>query len=123
VTEKIITFTLPKIIAPDPRKAPEPHILSSEDRCATRHEVKVPATLRRAGDRPFAILVRDISVAGFSCEAVTSMKPGALCWLNLPGLNGLQSEVAWNDGIMIGCGFSNLLNAAVLDRILASAVR
>ncbi len=90
-----------------------------EDRSGPRQAVRIPATLRRSGDRPFNIRVKDISVSGFSCEAVSSMRAGALCWLNLPGLSGLQAEVVRNDGAIIGCAFANLLNQAVLDRILA----
>ncbi len=90
-----------------------------EDRCGPRVYVKIAATLRRSGDRPFTVVLRDISVAGFSCEAVTSMHPSARCWLNLPGLEGQLSEVVRNDGAIVACAFSNLLSQAVLDRILA----
>jgi hypothetical protein len=93
-------------------------VAAQEDRCSPRTIVKIAASLRRSGDRPFNVVMRDISVAGFSCEAVTSMRPGARCWLNLTGLEGQLAEVMWNDGTVVGCAFSNLLSSAVLDRIL-----
>jgi hypothetical protein len=37
----------------------------------------------------------------------------------MPGLSGWQAEVAWNNGCQVGCAFSNLLDQAVLDHILA----
>ncbi|MEQ1548111.1 MAG: PilZ domain-containing protein [Chakrabartia sp.] len=96
-------------------------IAAQEDRCAPRISLKIRATLRASGQSGFSVVVRDLSLAGFSCEAVTGMHVGALCWLTLPGLSGLQAEVMRNDGINVGCAFANLLNPAVLDAIIARA--
>jgi hypothetical protein len=63
--------------------------------------------------------VFDISISGFSCEAVTSLRAGAICWVTFPGLTSLQAEIIWNDGIRVGCAMSNLLGQAVLDRLVA----
>ena len=92
-----------------------------EDRCSPRKSIKIKASLRKAGDTGFDVVVKDISLAGFACEAVTSMRAGATCWLTLPGLGSQQSEVIWNDGAMVGCSFANLLHPAVLDRLMAQA--
>lgn len=92
---------------------------SQEDRCSPRLKLRMPATLRGSGAAGFTVTILDISVAGFSCEAVTSLPAGALCWLTLPGLAGYQSEVIWNNGRVVGCAFSNLMNQAVLDNVLA----
>lgn len=89
-----------------------------EDRCAPRYRMEIPATLRPSGAQGFSVVVRDLSLAGFACEAVTTMPRGTRCWLTLPGFGGLQAEVAWNDGITVGCAFSNLLSQTVLDYIL-----
>jgi PilZ domain len=94
-------------------------VAAQEDRCAPRTKLQIPATLRPSGDKGFSTVVHDLSLGGFSCEAVTGMRPGALCWLTLPGLAALQAEVAWNNGAMVGCAFANLLNPAVHDAILA----
>jgi PilZ domain len=105
-------------IAPPIRDESFAIIQEADDRCGQRHKVKIQASLRRAGDKPFSVIVRDISVSGFSCEAVSSVRPGSLVWITFPGLTGLQSEVSWNDGVMIGCAFSDLMNRAVLDRLM-----
>ncbi len=98
----------------------DPYIRAAqEDRCAPRIALKLPATLRPSGATGFQVIVTDLSLAGFSCEAVTGMRPGALCWITLPGLSGLQAEVAWNDGARVGCAFANLMNQAVLDNLVA----
>jgi hypothetical protein len=90
---------------------------AQEDRCAPRVALKLPATLGPSGAQGFQVFVTDLSLAGFSCEAVTGMRPGALCWITLPGLSGLQAEVAWNHGARVGCAFANLLSQAVLDNL------
>jgi hypothetical protein len=90
-----------------------------EDRCTPRKMVRIPATLRSSGAKGFPIIVTDISIAGFGCEAVSSMHPRDLCWLTLPGLTGLQAEIIWNNGITVGCAFSNLMNEAVLRNVLS----
>ncbi|MCL6482082.1 MAG: hypothetical protein K6U02_10180 [Firmicutes bacterium] len=40
-------------------------------------------------------------------------------WLTLPGLAALQAKIVWNDGTIVGCEFSTLLNPAVHENILA----
>lgn len=90
-----------------------------EDRCAERHVVMIEGWLRPSCGHRFPIIIRDISIAGFSCEAVTSMAKGSLCWLSMPGLQGQQSEIVWNTGHMVGCAFANLMSQVVLDHILA----
>ena len=92
---------------------------AQEDRCAPRAPVNIPASLRPSGSSRFPVVVNDLSIAGFACRTVTGMKPGTLCWLTLPGLTSLQSEIVWNSGTQIGCSFANLMNEAVLDSVLA----
>jgi hypothetical protein len=90
-----------------------------EDRCAPRVTLSLPAKLRLPGGRPFCVTVTDLSLAGFRCDAATRLHPNDRCWLTVAGLGGQQSEVVWNDGIQLGCAFSNLLDPAVVDHIVA----
>lgn len=90
-----------------------------EDRCAPRLKLKIPASLRAPGQQAFQIMVTDLSIAGFACEAVSGMNKGSICWLTLPSMTGLEGEVMWNTGQFIGCSFRTLLNGAVLDFIVA----
>ncbi len=97
----------------------DPYALAAqEDRCSRRYSVKIEAGLRPSGDKGFPVVVRDISIAGFSCEAVTGMHVGNLCWLTLPGLSGQQAEVVWNTGHMVGCAFASLLSPPVLEDVV-----
>ena len=93
-------------------------VAAQEDRCAPRTRLRIPASLRPSGDKGFATTVHDLSLGGFSCEAMSRMRPGALAWLTLPGLAALQAEVIWNHNGMVGCAFANLLNPAVFETIV-----
>lgn len=93
-------------------------VAAQEDRCAPRTRLQIPASLRPSGDKGFATTVHDLSLGGFSCEALSRMRSGALCWLTLPGLSALQAEVIWNHSGMVGCAFANLLNPAVFEKVV-----
>ena len=93
-------------------------VAAQEDRCAPRTRLRIPASLRPSGDKGFSTTVHDLSLGGFSCEAMSKMRPGALAWVTLPGLAALQAEVIWNHDGMVGCAFANLLNPAVFEQIV-----
>ena len=92
---------------------------AQEDRSAPRIRLNIPATMRPSGSPGFAVIIKDLSLSGVACEALTGMKGGTRVWLTLPGLAALQAEIMWNDGTMVGCAFTDLLNPAVLENILA----
>ena len=92
---------------------------AQEDRSAPRIRLNIPATMRPSGSPGFKVIVKDLSLSGVACEALTGMKGGTRVWLTLPGLAALQAEIMWNDGTMVGCAFTQLLNPAVLENILA----
>ena len=89
-----------------------------EDRSAPRIKIQIPASLRQSGSSGFSVMIKDLSLSGFAAEALTGMRQGTRVWIAIPSLSPLQAEVEWNDGIMIGCSFNNLLNPAVLKSIL-----
>ena len=90
-----------------------------EDRCAQRSRLAVPATLRQSGGKAFQTVVRDLSVAGFCAGSLNRMHVGTICWLTMPGLEALQSEVMWWNNSLVGCAFSNLISQIVLDSLVA----
>ncbi len=106
------------VLEPDAPKTMSYDQAALEDRSAPRIRLRIPAQLRPSGFTGFSIIVKDLSLSGFSAEALTGMKPGTRVFLTIPGLSGLQAEIAWNDGTMIGCAFTNLLNPAVLESVL-----
>lgn len=92
---------------------------AQEDRSAPRIRLKIPASMRPSGSPGFSVIVRDMSLSGVACEALTGMSPGTRVWLTLPGLSALPAKIIWNDGTMVGCAFDTLLNPAVMANILA----
>lgn len=94
-------------------------IAAQEDRCAPRIKLAIPATMRISGGRGFQTVVNDLSISGFCASAVNRVHPGSVCWLTLPGLESLQSEVIWWDNSLVGCAFDNLISPVVLDNLLA----
>jgi hypothetical protein len=93
---------------------------AQEDRCAPRVVLNIAATLRPSGASPFTTNMIDLSISGFAVQAVTGMRAGSLCWLSVGPFKGLQAEVVWNDGQVVGCSFANLLNPAVFNAIIAA---
>ena len=92
---------------------------AQEDRSAPRVRLNIPASMRPSGSPGFAVVVRDLSLSGVACEALTGMSAGTRVWLTLPGLSALQAKIVWNDGTVVGCEFDSLLNKAVHANILA----
>ena len=91
---------------------------AQEDRCAPRTKLTIPATLRASGGRAFQTVVHDLSISGYSASSINRMHEGQVCWLTLPGLESLQSEVVWWDNCIVGCAFTELLSPIVHDNIL-----
>jgi hypothetical protein len=94
-------------------------IAAQEDRSAPRTKLLIPAQLRQSGGRAFQTVVHDLSLSGFSATAVSRLHIGTVCWLTLPGLEALQSEVVWWEDNLAGCAFASLLSPIVHDNILA----
>ena len=98
----------------------DPYMVAAmEDRCAPRTKLAIPAVLRFSGGRGFHTMVNDLSLSGFCASSVNRVHPGSVCWLTLPGLESLQSEVIWWDNSLIGCAFDNLISAIVHENLLA----
>ncbi|MEE9433529.1 MAG: PilZ domain-containing protein [Sphingorhabdus sp.] len=90
-----------------------------EDRSAPRVKLRIPAILRPSGTAGYHVTISDLSLSGFSAEALTCQPPGSRLWITIPGLTPLQAEIVRNDGTIVGCAFSNFLNQAVLDNLVA----
>lgn len=94
-------------------------IAAQEDRSGPRTRLAIPGQLRASGGRAFQTVINDLSVSGFSASAINRMQPGQICWVTLPGLESLQSEVIWWDNSLVGCAFAELLSPIVHDNIIA----
>lgn len=95
-------------------------LAAEEHRCAPRFDLKISALMRFSGSRRFAVEVTEMSLAGFSCDALIQSQPGTLCWLTLPGLESLEAMVVHCFNTGTGFAFANLLDPAVLDHFIAA---
>lgn len=77
----------------------------------------IKATLRAHGTLKIPVLVEDLSQTGFRCECVYDLPLGALVWLTLPNMTGLQAEVVRRREWVYGFVFSQPLYPAILDHI------
>lgn len=93
-------------------------LATQEDRCAPRTKLLIPSQLRASGGQAFKTLVHDLSISGFSATSVNRMHVGQICWLTLPNMGSLQSEVIWWEDCIAGCAFNDLLNPIVHENLL-----
>ncbi len=93
-------------------------VAAQENRCAPHQGVNIPATLRSSSAKGFHTFVHDLSLGGFSCNAPNRMHTGTICWLTLPGLEALQSEVIWWERGQVGCAFAKLLSPIIHENIV-----
>lgn len=107
------------------KKPAPPHYLpyamaAEEDRCAPRYKLSIPARMRFSGGRQFVVEITEMSLAGFSCDALLQSQAGTRCWLKLPALESLEAEVVHQSNTGTGCAFAKLLDPAVLDHYIAA---
>ena len=93
--------------------------VAQEDRSAPRTRISIAAALRPSGSKGFQTVINDLSLSGFSAMAINRMHPGTVCWLSIPGLESLQSEVIWWNNGLVGCAFNQLLSPIVHDNVLS----
>lgn len=86
-----------------------------------RQPVRMQAVLRKPGLTRFTVEVRDISPFGLRVDTSFRLEPGTTVWLTLPGLSGVEAEVAWARDYSYGFRFSRPLHAAVVDHIARMA--
>ena len=95
----------------------------ADHRCAFRRGVALRAKLRNRSSTRFDVSVLDLSRTGFRAEVDYSLDPGAIVWIMLPGLQGLEATIAWRHGQTVGAAFRQPLYPAVFDHIVALAAR
>ena len=94
-------------------------LASEEDRSSPRTRISIPSALRPSCSKPFQTIVQDLSLSGFSAMSVSRLHNGTKCWLTMPGLGSLQSEVIWWDSGVVGCAFESLLSPIILDSLVS----
>ena len=89
-----------------------------DNRQTLRKAVKLRARLRDRGATRFDIEVVDLSMTGFRAETAYRLPKGTMVWITLPGMSGLEAEVAWQTYSRIGCAFRQPLHPAIFEHIV-----
>ncbi len=89
-----------------------------DNRRALRQPIAVTAQIRDGRGPKFACRILDLSTTGFRAEAVHPLSIGDTVWVTLPGMSGMEAEVAWRDDFTIGCRFKRPLYDAIFDNIV-----
>lgn len=84
-----------------------------------RSPFSIAATLRDRASNKFHVTLIDLSATGFKAEAHPSLDPGAIVWLTIPGMQGLEATVMWRRRTIVGCRFNHPLHPAVFDHLVA----
>ncbi len=90
----------------------------ADHRGHARVSIEVAARLRDRLSNKYDVRILDLSVSGFRAEAHYALEPGAIVWLTIPGMQGLEATIAWRRNAVIGCHFRSPLYPAVLDHIV-----
>lgn len=96
----------------------EPDDFAQDGRERSRASFRIAATLRDRASNKFRVYLIDLSATGFQAEAHPSFDPGAIVWLVLPGMQGLEATVIWRRQRVIGCRFNHPLHPAVFDHLV-----
>ena len=90
-----------------------------EQRQAPRLEIQVSVGMRRSGMPKKTAHLLDVSAGGGRVELPERAREGETVWLYLPGLDSIESKVAWSRDWTAGLEFARPLHQAVLDAVVA----
>ena len=96
----------------------EPDDPGRDNRAGARAPFRIAATLRDRASNKFNVHLLDLSTTGFRAEAHPSLDPGALVWLTIPGMQGMEATVMWRKRDIVGCRFNHPLHPAVFDHLV-----
>ena len=94
-----------------------------EDNNCERRSERVPLSaevaLRRSGQLNFRTSVFDLSPHGCRIQFVERPSLEERVWVKFDGLEALEAQVCWVDGLKAGLAFSAPIHAAVFERLVS----
>lgn len=88
-------------------------------RASPRTELRLSGQIRSDRRNTAFVVLRDISVDGFSFRSFDYFAPGTPITLDLKGVGLKPAEVIWEDATRTGCRFAEPLTKAELDTVIA----
>lgn len=93
-------------------------LAAAEDRSAPRIRISLPARLRPAGYKRRNVIIRNISLTGFSVSSIDRLPAHTHCWITIPEVGRLRARsIWWEPGRGGGFALEQLLGPSVLDEI------
>jgi hypothetical protein len=93
---------------------------TQEDRSAPRTRIKLAARLRPSGYKRRNVLLRDISLSGFSVASIDRLPAHTHCRLTIPEIGRFDARsIWWERGRGGGFAFEQLLDLSILETIIA----
>ena len=88
-------------------------------RAAQRDSLFVMATMRRAGESPATIRVRNLSRTGLMAESMAAFLPGDAVEIELRGIGAVAARVMWRDGARLGANFDTPIDPRLARKPVA----
>ncbi|UZW56589.1 PilZ domain-containing protein [Sphingobium sp. JS3065] len=98
-----------------------PNLLSANAaaavRVSNRQKLLRPSTLRLREQKPFDVVIDDLSSEGCRISSTVPLAAGEAISLGLPGIGRCAARVIWSGGKVAGCRFDRPLHDAQIEKI------
>ena len=86
-------------------------------RSTNRLSLKADVQLRGSHQHAHTVMIRDLSTHGCCLDVVYRVKVDERLWVKLPGLEGIEAFVCWENEFVAGVEFVKPLHPAVLTML------
>lgn len=83
-----------------------------------RGDVQIYADIREQGAGKHKVNIVDLSQSGFRVYSLTYIKVDRKVFLTIPGYAPQEARIAWHNGDLYGCEFTERLHVAIYDHII-----
>lgn len=101
-----------------PMRKEGPSQPATDRRYAIRINVQIDADLLNEGRRLCAVTLTNLSITGCRFESNLPLRMPAPVTLLIEGVDPIQGEVVWADGVLVGCHFAEALSPTICNRII-----
>jgi len=91
--------------------------MDSHGRKAERVPMQADIDFRRTGEHRWRVNLLDFSPQGCRVELPVRVNDEDLIWINLPGLEAVQSGISWVEEWVAGVEFDKPLHPAVFEMV------
>lgn len=92
--------------------------LQPSERRSERVALNASVSLRRSGQLNYRVRVFDASLHGCRVEFVERPQLDEQLWVKFDGLQPIEAEVCWIEGVAVGVNFVQPIHPAVFDGLV-----